>query len=104
MISTASPLRALPATPSMHRRLRTRLATTGAALAGAGIAINAVLFARWVADSTTWSRSLALAGLAQALTLAGVIWMAASFLYWLLQRQTEYHAGRDVRETSELAA
>lgn len=94
VMKTASPLRALPATPNMHRRLRRRVATAGITLTLVGIAINVALFARWVSDGSVWSRSLALAGLAQALTLAGIIWTSASFLYWLLQRQTEYGAGR----------
>jgi glycosyltransferase involved in cell wall biosynthesis len=94
IMRTASPLRPLPATPAMHRRLRARVATAGLVLMTAGIAINLALFIRWITDSEAWSRSLALAGLAQALMLSGFIWVAASFLYWLLQRQTEYGAGR----------
>ena len=61
----------------------------------AGIGLNVVLFIRWVADAAAWENSLALAGLAQALMLSGGIFLAAAFLYWLLQRQTEYDAGRN---------
>ncbi len=96
VMQIASPLRPLPATPNMHRRLRTRANKVGLALTASGVAINGLLFTRWVTGSAPWSRSLALAGLAQALILAGMIWIAASFLYWLLQRQSEYGAGREL--------
>ena len=95
VLRVASPLRALPPTPAMHRKLRQRVLGAGAGLITAGIGLNVVLFIRWVADAAAWENSLALAGLAQALMLSGGIFLAAAFLYWLLQRQTEYDAGRN---------
>jgi len=96
VMRTASPLRPLPATPKMHGRLRARVLTAGAVMVTLGVALDGILFIRWVTDAAAWDRSLALAGLAQALILSGSIWLTSAFLYWLLQRQTEYGAGRAV--------
>ncbi len=95
VLQVASPLRVLPATPKSHKRTRMRVLTAGAAMISAGIGVNVVLFVQWVTGGSTWENSVALAGLAQALTLSGAIWLTSAFLYWLLQRQTEYGAGRN---------
>jgi len=83
-----------PGSPVSSRVLRRRLVLVGVSLAGLGIAINAVLFVRWASGAPAWTRSLALAGMAQALTLSGAVWATSAFLYWLLQRQSEYGAGK----------
>ncbi|NOX30458.1 MAG: glycosyltransferase family 2 protein [Actinobacteria bacterium] len=74
------------------RVMRFRLANIGAALMTTGVALNGVLFVRWISGADAWSRSLALAGMAQGLTLSGAVWVMSAFLYWLLQRQSEYRA------------
>lgn len=94
LVEVASPLRRLPATQKTHARIRGRLTVAGAVMALAGMGINVVLFARWVAGDSGFGRNLAFAGLAQALTLAGGIWLTSAFLHWMLQRQAEYGAGR----------
>ena len=94
VLQVASPLRALPATPKSHKRTRARVMAVGVAMISTGIAINAVLFAKWIAGGSAWENGIALAGLAQAFILSGAIWLTSAFLYWLLQRQTEYGASR----------
>jgi len=92
VLAVASPL---SRSASMRpRSLRRVLGFVGLGLVGAGVTINAVLFVRWVSGAEAWSRSLALAGVAQALILSGAVWVTSAFLYWLLQRQTEYGAGQ----------
>jgi glycosyltransferase involved in cell wall biosynthesis len=94
LLQVASPLRALPATPRTHVRVRGRVLIGGGAMLAVGTAINAVLFGTWIAGTSTWENSLALAGLAQALILSGCIWLTAAFLHWLLRRQAVYGGGR----------
>jgi len=94
MLGVASPIRALPATPRSHERLRHRILMGGTAMLSTGVGLNFLLFVKWVHDSVAWTRGFALAGLAQALTLSGAVWLTSGFLHWLLQRQYEYGAAR----------
>jgi glycosyltransferase involved in cell wall biosynthesis len=94
LVQLSSPLRPLAATPRTHERIGMRLATIGAAMILFGIGVNVLLFGRWIAGGTAFGRALALAGFAQALIISGAIWLTSALLHWLLQRQTEYGAGR----------
>lgn len=103
LLQVASPLRALPATPRTHVRVRNRVLMGGGFMLATGLGINVVLFAAWIAGSSNWENSLALAGLAQALILSGCIWLTSAFLHWLLRRQAVYGVGR-AQAANELAS
>ncbi|MBN4059534.1 glycosyltransferase family 2 protein [Acidimicrobium ferrooxidans] len=90
VLGVASPLTDKPG--ASPRVLRIRLANIGVGLITSGVALNGVLFVRWASGADAWSRNLALAGMAQGLTLSGAVWAMSAFLYWLLQRQSEYRA------------
>ena len=85
---------------SGHARLRNSVLQVGFGLFCVGGLIDGALFVKWVSGGETWATSVAFAGLAQALMLSGLVWMTSAFLYWLVQRQTEYAAGREASESS----
>ncbi len=85
---------------SEHARLRNSVLQVGFGLFCVGGLIDGALFVKWVSGGETWATSVAFAGLAQALMLSGLVWMTSAFLYWLVQRQTEYAAGREASESS----
>ncbi|MGY9075411.1 MAG: glycosyltransferase family 2 protein [Acidimicrobiales bacterium] len=99
VLQEASPLRADLPIETFPNKTRSRILAVGATTITAGVAINLVLFATWLGGNPRWQNSLALAGLAQALILSGAIWVTSAFLYWLIQRQSEYGIGRDQAAT-----
>lgn len=65
----------------------------------AGLGLDVVLFTAWVTDGSSPSRALALAGIAQALVIAGVVLAGFGVLYRILVGQSAYrnhHAGGEI--------
>jgi hypothetical protein len=68
-----------------------RCITVGAVAAAAGIVLEVVLFAIWITEDSSPVRALALAGIAQALVIAGLALAVFGILYRVL---TGRDAGR----------
>ena len=67
-----------------------RCVNTGILALVGGIALDVFLFAAWVTDGSSPSRALALAGVAQALVIAGVVLAGFGVLYRILVGQSAY--------------
>lgn len=76
------------------RRFTAGCITTGVIALLAGLVLEVVLFAFWVGDGTSPSRALALAGIAQALVIAGVVASVFGVLYRILVGQSAYRNHR----------
>jgi hypothetical protein len=76
-----------------HPKFWGRCITAGVAGLGAGVALDVVLFAIWVSDGSSPSQALALAGIAQALVITGVIVAGSGILYRILVMRGKYHSG-----------
>jgi len=67
-----------------------RCITAGAFSLLAGLVLDVFLFAAWITDGSSPSRALALAGLAQALVIAGVVSAGFGVLYRIQLGQSAY--------------
>lgn len=76
-----------------------RCITAGAFSLLAGLVLDVFLFAAWITDGSSPSRALALAGIAQALVIAGVVSAGFGVLYRIQLGQSAYrnrHAGGEI--------
>jgi glycosyltransferase involved in cell wall biosynthesis len=71
-------------------RFSARCITGGALAAVGGLVLDVILFAFWIGDGSSPSRALALAGIAQALVIAGVVVSVFGVLYRILSGQSAY--------------
>jgi len=76
------------------RRFTGGCITAGAVALLGGLVLEIVLFAFWVGDGSAPSRALALAGIAQALVIAGVVMSVFGVLYRILVGQSAYRNNR----------
>ncbi len=77
-----------------EERFPGRCITAGALAALGGIGLEVVLFASWVADGSSPSRALALAGIAQALVVTGLTLAGFGVVYRILTGQSAYRSHR----------
>jgi glycosyltransferase involved in cell wall biosynthesis len=69
-----------------------RCITAGALALVGGLVLDVALFAFWIGDGSSPSRALALAGIAQALVIAGVVVGVFGVLYRILTGQSAYRS------------
>jgi glycosyltransferase involved in cell wall biosynthesis len=82
-----------------HAKFPGRCVNTGILALVGGMALDVFLFAAWVTDGSSPSRALALAGVAQALVITGVVLAGFGVLYRILVGQSAYRnqqAGGDI--------
>ncbi len=71
-------------------RFPSRCITAGAFALMGGVVLDTVLFTAWVTDGSSPSRALALAGIAQALVITGVVLAGFGALYRIQMSQSAY--------------